>query len=85
MACYIGVRIQEYNKLNRSHLVNDGTMFKIRIEKTSEEDLIPLQAKVKRIQMKYNGMSKVISTEKFNEYLKAVCRFGGFDELVQFT
>ena len=85
MACYTGVRIQDYNKLNRFHLVNDGTMFKIRTEKTGAEVLIPLHAEAKRILLKYNGMPKVISSQKFNEYIKSVCRIGGIDELVQIT
>lgn len=85
MACYTGVRIQDYNKLNRFHLVNDGTMFKIRTEKTGTEVLIPLHAEAKRILLKYNGMPKVISNQKFNDYLKEICRIVGIDELVQIT
>lgn len=85
LACYTGVRIQDYNKLNRFHLVNDDTMFKIRTEKTGAEVLIPLHVEARKILLRYNGMPKVISNQKFNDYLKELCRFVGIDELVQVT
>lgn len=85
LACYTGVRIQDYNKLNRFHLVNDDTMFKIRTEKTGVEVLIPLHTEAKKILLRYNGMPKVISNQKFNDYLKELCRFAEIDELVQVT
>lgn len=85
LACYTGVRIQDYKKLNRFHLVNDGTMFKIRTEKTGAEVIIPLHVEAKKILMRYNGTPKVISNQKFNTYLKELCRFVGIDELVQIT
>lgn len=83
LACYTGVRSQDYSKLTKEHLINDGTMFKVRAEKTDQEVIIPLHPEAKRILDKYNGNPRVISNQKFNQYIKEVCRFGGIDELVQ--
>ncbi|GAA0874003.1 hypothetical protein GCM10009118_04110 [Wandonia haliotis] len=42
LACYTGVRSQDYDKLNNDSLINNGTMLKVRTEKTDEEVIIPL-------------------------------------------
>ena len=85
LACYTGVRMQDYNKLNRFHMINEETMLRIRTEKTGVEVVIPLHSEAKRILTKYNGMPRIISNQKFNDYLKDVCRIAGIDELVNQT
>lgn len=85
LACYTGVRIQDYNKLNSVHLINDGTMFKIRTEKTDIEVIIPVHPHARRILNKYNGQPRTISNQKFNKYIKEVCRVAKIDELVKMT
>ncbi|NOQ72011.1 MAG: tyrosine-type recombinase/integrase [Crocinitomix sp.] len=83
LACYTGVRIQDYHKLNNEHLINDGKLLKIRTEKTGIEVIIPLHTETKRILEKYNGTPRMISSAKFNEYIKDVCRIAGITELVK--
>lgn len=85
LACYTGVRIQDYNKLDSLHLINNGTMFKIRTEKTDTEVIIPVHPQVRRILNKYDGKPRVISNQKFNKYIKEVCRVAKIDELVKTT
>jgi len=80
LACYTGVRSQDYNKLNRFHFINNETMFRIRTEKTDEEVIIPLHPEVKRIVGKYNGVPKVVGNQKFNLLIKEVCRKAGITE-----
>ncbi|MGV6862599.1 MAG: site-specific integrase [Putridiphycobacter sp.] len=80
LACYTGVRSQDYNKLNRFHFINNGTMLRIRTEKTDEEVIIPLHPEVKRIINKYNGTPKMITNQKFNVFIKEVCRLAGINE-----
>jgi integrase len=82
LACYTGVRSQDYNKLNNDSLINNGTMLKVRTEKTDEEVIIPLHPIAKAILEKYNGTPRIISNQKFNEYIKDVCRIVGLTESV---
>lgn len=82
LACYTGVRSQDYSKLNKSNLINDGKMFKVRTEKTNEEVIIPIHPEAKRILEKYNGTPKTISNQKFNEYIKIVCEIAGLNEMI---
>lgn len=85
LACYTGVRIQDYKKLDRFHLTPDGKMLKIRTEKTGVEVVIPLHPIAKRIMDKYNGKPRMISNQKFNKYIKKVCEISGIDEMVKLT
>lgn len=85
LACYTGVRSQDYTKLDKTHLINDGTMFKVRTEKTDEEVIIPLHPEAKRILQKYDGKPRVISNQKFNEYIKIVCEIAKITELATLT
>lgn len=85
LACYTGVRSQDYNKLNKDSLINGGTMLKVRTEKTDEEVIIPLHPIAKAILDKYNGTPRLVSNQKFNEYIKVVCRIVGLTEIVSLT
>lgn len=85
LACYTGVRSQDYIKLNNQSLINGGTMLKVRTEKTDEEVIIPLHPIAKAILEKYNGTPRMISNQKFNKYIKAVCRIVGLTEMVSIT
>lgn len=85
LACYTGLRSQDYDKLNREHLIQDGTMLKIRTEKTDVEVVIPLHPIAKSILEKYNGTPRLISTQKLNEYIKEVCRIVGITEMLSIS
>ncbi|WP_343637508.1 phage integrase SAM-like domain-containing protein [Fluviicola sp.] len=85
LACYTGVRSQDYSKLSKEYLINDGTMFKVRAEKTDQEVIIPLHPEAKRVLDKYDGQPRVMSNQKFNEYIKEVCRIAGLDEPITTT
>lgn len=85
LACYTGVRSQDYDKLNNDSLINNGTMLKVRTEKTDEEVIIPLHPVAKSILEKYNGTPRLISNQKFNQYIKDVCRIVGLTETVTLT
>jgi len=85
LACYTGVRSQDYHKLNKDNFVADGTKLKVRTEKTDEEVVIPLHPVAKNILNKYNGTPRIISNAKFNEYIKRVCRVVGITQSVTVT
>jgi len=63
LACYTGVRFQDYHKLNTGNLIKNGTMLKVRTEKTDEEVIIPLHPEAKRIIDKYSGTPKITSNQ----------------------
>jgi integrase len=85
LACYTGVRSQDYHKLNDQNFINDGTMLKVHTEKTDVEVIIPLHPIAKAVLDKYNGTPRVISNQKFNKYIKEVCRFVGLTDKVTMT
>src|SRR6218665_417455 len=85
LACYTGVRSQDYDKLNKQSLINGGTMLKVRTEKTDEEVIIPLHTIAKSILDKYKGTPRLISNQKFNKYIKEVCRIVGLTDSVMLT
>ena len=85
LACYTGVRSQDYPKLTKDSLINGGTMLKVRTETTDEEVIIPLHPVAKSILDKYNGTPRLISNQKFNTYIKEVCRIVGLTEMVSLT
>jgi integrase len=79
LACYTGVRSQDYHKLNNLNRIQ-GNMLKVRTEKTDEEVIIPLHPVAESILEKYNGRPRIISNQKFNTYIKDVCKLAGIVE-----
>ena len=84
LACYTGVRSQDYHKLNNLNRIH-GNMLKVRTEKTDEEVIIPLHPVAETILEKYNGRPRIISNQKFNTYIKAVCKLAGIFEETTLT
>ncbi len=62
-----------------------STLLKVRTEKTDEEVIIPLHTVAKSILDKYSGTPRLISNQKFNQYIKEVCRIVGLTDLVTLT
>jgi integrase len=79
LACYTGVRSQDYHKLNNLNRIF-GNMLKVRTEKTDEEVIIPLHPIAEYILAKYNGKPRIITNQKFNTYIKEVCKLAGINE-----
>lgn len=83
LACYTGVRVQDYKKLNHQHITSDGKMIRIRTQKTDTEVIIPIHPKAKLVLDKYDGMPRMISEQKFNKYIKVACKVAGIDDMVR--
>ena len=79
LACYTGVRSQDYHKLNNLNRIH-GNMLKVRTEKTDEEVIIPLHPIAEYILAKYNGKPRIITNQKFNTYIKEVCKLADINE-----
>ncbi|MDP2384815.1 MAG: site-specific integrase [Bacteroidota bacterium] len=85
LGCYTGLRISDYNKISHSNLLPNSTILKVITEKTQEEVYIPLNKNAVNLLQKYNGKIEVISHQKFNVYLKEVCRIAGINEIINVT
>lgn len=76
-----GLRISDFMKLKQLNIVGD--YIEIETSKTEHPVVIPMHSQVKAILQKRNGeLPPVISDQKFNEYVKEVCKTIGFAEMV---
>jgi integrase len=77
-----GLRISDFMRLKKID-IKDG-FIEIETTKTSHPVVIPLHPQVKDILLKRNGnLPTQISDQKFNEYVKEVCKETGFIEMVE--
>ncbi len=73
IGCYTGLRFSDFSQLSTNH-IHDG-IIEIVQTKTGNPVSIPLRQQVIDILHKYNNnFPKSISNQKFNEYLKEVCK-----------
>jgi integrase len=84
--CFTGLRFSDYSRVKRENIIKvDGhTMIKIVTQKTNESVIIPTNPVITEILTKYentlSGLPKAISNQKFNEYVKEVCKLSGLTE-----
>lgn len=79
--CFVGLRVSDLKRLKRSDFTNEALKF--RVQKTSELILIPLHEYAKEIMTRYNGNENplpVISEQRYNEYIKEICKIVGIDK-----
>lgn len=84
--CFTGLRYSDYSNIRPENIVNkDGELFiKMLTQKTQELVIIPANPIVLQIFHKYhlndNRLPKSISNQKFNDYVKEVCKQAGLTE-----
>lgn len=84
--CWVGLRFSDYNNVKPENIVmiEDDLFIKITPQKTSDYVIIPCNSGVLEIFKKYednhNKLPKSISNQKFNEYIKEVCKVAGLKE-----
>lgn len=84
--CWVGLRFSDYNNVKLENIVEDeGDLYiKIITQKTSEPVIIPCDRVVLDIFNKYannpNKLPKSVSNQKFNDYIKEVCREAGMTQ-----
>lgn len=72
IASYTGLRFSDFSRLTRNNIQRDN--IEILTQKTLTPVVIPLHTYVKVILEKYDyNLPKVISNQKFNDYIKEVC------------
>lgn len=76
-----GLRISDFLRLKNTNII-DG-FIEIETQKTGQIVTIPLHPQVKAILEKHNGLPRMISDQKFNEYVKEVCEEAGFKQMVE--
>lgn len=73
IAAYTGLRFSDFSRLTEDNIKND--VISIKTQKTGVNVVVPIHTIVKSILEKHNyTLPKVMSNQKFNEYIKDVCK-----------
>ena len=83
-SCVTGLRYSDLAQLRREHIRNG--YIKLTVTKTKEPIEVPLTSYAMEILSRYPHQIKslpVISSQKFNEYLKALCKYAGINEEIE--
>lgn len=84
LLAWTGSRFSDLEKIQRTDIRDN--MITFRQQKTNTKVVVPLHPVVISILEKYNyKMPEAISNQKFNDYLKEVCKAAGIDTLESFT
>ncbi|HEY4063193.1 MAG TPA: site-specific integrase [Puia sp.] len=89
--CFVGLRFSDYSAIQPGNIVPiDGDMFiKTITKKTKEQVIIPCNPVILEIFEKYkdnhNRLPKAPSNQKFNDYIKEVCRYAKLTEIGRLT
>lgn len=84
--CFVGLRYSDYSDIRPENIIeiDDDLFIKTVTKKTAEEVIIPCNPIVLEIFKKYeanpNKLPRSYSGQKFNEYIKDVCKQAGFTD-----
>ncbi|MFT4221467.1 tyrosine-type recombinase/integrase [Dysgonomonas sp.] len=79
IASYTGLRFSDFSRLTKDNIKNNTIA--IQTQKTGANVVIPFHTVVKAILDKHEyKLPKVISNQKFNEYVKTVCKLAEINE-----
>jgi integrase len=84
ISCFTAQRISDFMRFTKAdlRLENGKTLLEFRQQKTGKDMTIPLHAKVLSILAERGGFPRQISDQKYNDYIKEVCRITGICETV---
>ncbi len=87
VGCWTGLRFSDYKQINLENVTkNEIDILTVITQKTGQIVKIPLKKEVKEILTKYNGKAPYnITNQKFNEYVKEVCKEVGINENIRKT
>jgi len=86
ISCYTGQRISDFKRFNTDMIRKQGdrVFIDIKQQKTDKSVSIPLVPIVKDILNKRNGnFPKTISDQRYNDYIKDVCRMAKINEPIE--
>ena len=72
VGCYTGLRFSDFSRLTSKNITNG--FIEIKQSKTGDNVVIPVHSIIKKIIKKYNGLPPTISNQKFNSFLKDICK-----------
>ncbi len=72
IGCYTGLRFSDFSKLAQQNIADD--YITIQQTKTGEDVVIPVHNVIQKIIKKHNGIPAIVSNQKFNSYLKDICK-----------
>ena len=79
IGAYTGLRFSDLNKLSKKNIKT--YTIEIKTQKTGETVIIPIAKKVREILEKHNyKLPRLMSNQKFNSYIKQVCKLALIDE-----
>jgi len=84
--CYVGLRYSDYSNVKSENIItiDEEKFLKINTQKTGEQVIIPCNPIVLQIFNKYksnpNQLPKALSNQKFNDYIKEVCKRVGLTQ-----
>ncbi len=85
--CFTGLRYSDYSNIRKENIItrDEEIYVKIVTQKTSELVIIPCNPIIQKIFEKYDGqhnsLPRAYSNQKFNDYVKDVCRQVGLIEV----
>lgn len=79
--CYTGLRLSDLERLNKGH-INNGVI-ELRAYKNQNDIYAPLTPISTKILQKYDYVLPIISEQKYNKYIKEVCRIAGINKQVE--
>ena len=86
ISCFTGQRISDFMRFTKEMIrVEKGeSLIEFEQQKTGKLMTIPLHRKVKKILEKNNGeFPNSISDQRYNDYIKEVCKIAGIDEKIK--
>jgi integrase len=89
--CWLGLRYSDLSKIKEPNIIEEeGEKFiKIKTQKTGTDVIVPCHPMVLKVMDRYqnniNQLPKIVSSQKFNEWIKDVCKQAGLDELGRLT
>ena len=86
IGCYTGLRFSDFIQLRPQNISREvgGHILTVFTQKTGTKVSIPISPKVLAILAKHdNKTPRVLTNQKFNEYLKELAKLAGLTELVQ--
>ncbi len=79
VGAYTGLRYSDLKRLSKEHI--KGNLIGIKTQKTGKEVVIPISKEVRETLNKHNNkLPRMMSNQKFNKYIKEVCKLAGIDE-----
>ena len=88
IGCYTGARVSDLLEFNSKNIIDDNllqfTQKKIEHQTADADEVIYLLPEIISILEKRNGeFPRKISDQKFNKYIKEVCKIAGIDNLIK--